>query len=154
MNILVSGCLLGLSCRYDGKEMSYPQVVKLLKQKNCHLIPVCPEQLGGLKTPRDPAELVEDRVLTCRGEDVTAAYEAGAREALKLAGLYHCRYAILKEKSPSCGCGSVYDGTFSRTLVSGNGKTAQLLLENGIEVVGEHQLDKLLERLLAEPQKT
>lgn len=141
MNILISGCLLGLKCRYDGKEKKLPEIEKLIGLYN--LIPVCPEQLGGLPTPRIPAERVKDRVITQVGVDVTKEYQIGAEEALKIAKLYNCKKAILKEKSPSCGCGKIYDGTFSRNLIVGNGVTAELLLKNGIEVFGESEIDKL-----------
>lgn len=141
MNILISGCLLGLKCRYDGKEKKLPEIEKLIESYN--LIPVCPEQLGGLPTPRIPAERVKDRVITQVGVDVTKEYQIGAEEALKIAKLYNCKKAILKEKSPSCGCGKIYDGTFSRNLIVGNGVTADLLLKNEIEVFGESEIDKL-----------
>lgn len=141
MNILISGCLLGLKCRYDAKEKKLPEIEKLIESYN--LIPICPEQLGGLPTPRIPAERVKDRVITQVGVDVTKEYRLGAEEALKIAKLYNCKKAILKEKSPSCGCGKIYDGTFSRNLIVGNGVTADLLLKNGIEVFGESEIDKL-----------
>ncbi|WP_294707977.1 DUF523 domain-containing protein [uncultured Fusobacterium sp.] len=142
MNILISGCLLGLKCRYDGKEKKLPEIEKLIKLYN--LIPVCPEQLGGLPTPRIPAERVKDRVITQVGADVTEEYQLGAKEALKIAKLYNCKKAILKEKSPSCGCGKIYDGTFSRNLTDGNGVTANLLIDNGIEIFGESEIEKFL----------
>ena len=141
MNILISGCLLGLKCRYDAKEKKLPEIEKLIELYN--LIPICPEQLGGLPTPRIPAERVKDRIITQVGVDVTKEYQIGAEEALKIAKLYNCKKAILKEKSPSCGCGKIYDGTFSRNLIVGNGVTADLLLKNGIEVFGESEIDKL-----------
>ena len=141
MNILISGCLLGLKCRYDGKEKKLPEIEELIELYN--LIPVCPEQLGGLPTPRIPAERVKDRVITQAGADVTKEYQLGAKEALKIAKLYNCKKAILKEKSPSCGCGKIYDGTFSKNLIVGNGITADLLLKNGIEIFGESKIDKL-----------
>ena len=141
MNILISGCLLGLKCRYDAKEKKLPEIEKLIESYN--LIPVCPEQLGGLPTPRIPAERVKDRIITQVGVDVTKEYQIGAEEALKIAKLYNCKKAILKEKSPSCGCRKIYDGTFSRNLIVGNGVTADLLLKNGIEIFGESKIDKL-----------
>lgn len=141
MNILISGCLLGLKCRYDAKEKKLPEIEKFIESYN--LIPVCPEQLGGLPTPRIPAERVKDRVINQGGIDVTKEYQLGADETLKIAKLYNCKKAILKEKSPSCGCGKIYDGTFSRNLIDGNGVTADLLLKNGIEVFGESEIDKL-----------
>jgi len=141
MNILISGCLLGLKCRYDGKEKKLPEIEKLIEVYN--LIPVCPEQLGGLPTPRIPAERVINKVVNQAGVDVTKEYQLGAEEALKIAKLYNCKKAILKEKSPSCGCGKIYDGTFSKNLIVGNGVTADLLLKNGIEIFGESKIDKL-----------
>ncbi len=143
--ILISACLLGLSCRYDGCGKDYAGIGSL--HGLCAMIPVCPEQLGGLATPRIPAERRGDRVVTAAGTDVTEQYERGAEQALRLAGQFGCRMALLKEKSPSCGCGRIYDGTFSRTLTEGNGVTAQLLLEHGIQVFGENQLDRLKESL-------
>ena len=139
MNILISGCLLGINCRYDGGSTEHKEVLELSKKHN--LIPVCPEQLGGLPTPRVPAEIVGDKVLNKNGEDVTAHFQKGAIETLKLAKLMNCNYAILKERSPSCGCGQIYDGTFTGNLVEGNGITANLLVENGVKVIGEFDLD-------------
>lgn len=142
MNILISGCLLGLKCRYDGKEKKLPEIEKLIKEYN--LIPICPEQLGGLVTPRTPAEIINAKVITQDNKDVTDKYKLGAEEALKLAKLFDCKKAILKENSPSCGCGKIYDGTFSHKLIDGNGITADLFLKNNIEVIGESQIEKLL----------
>ena len=138
MNILVSACLLGAACRYAGEAKENEKAVKLLETER--LIPVCPEQLGGMATPRLPAERQGDRVINKAGEDVTEHYQKGAEETLKLAKLYQCSCAILKERSPSCGCGQIYDGTFSRTLTDGDGVTARLLKEHGIVVMGESEL--------------
>ena len=142
MNILVSACLLGVRCRYDGASKPNEAVLRLMEQHT--LIPVCPEQLGGLATPRPPAERQGDAVRTRSGTDVTEQYRRGAEEALRLCRLYGCEAAVLKEKSPSCGAGAVYDGTFSGVLTTGNGVTAELLTANGIPVYGESQLEKLL----------
>ncbi len=142
MNILVSACLLGVNCRYDGKGKFIEQL-DALKEKH-HLIPICPEIFGGLETPRQPAEKIKDKIITKTGKDVTNNYKKGANEVLKLAKFYDCQLAILKERSPSCGCGKIYDGTFSGTLTDGNGITAQLLIENGIAVIGESQIEALL----------
>lgn len=148
MNILVSACLLGMYCRYDGKEQENSQVIKLIKTAERHmLIPVCPEQAGGMMTPRLPSECRDGRVVNREGEDVTSFYEKGAEQALKLARLYHCDYAVLKERSPSCGKGTIYDGTFSGVLTGGDGVTAALLEKNGIRVFGESQIEELLENL-------
>ena len=146
MNILVSACLLGTPCRYNGKGVLDPQVEALMREH--HLVPVCPEILGGLATPRTPAERVGDRVRTEDGTDVTAAYERGAREALRLARLFGCQAAVLKEKSPSCGAGQIYDGTFTRTLTHEDGVTAKFLKEHGICVLGDKDpsLESLLEK--------
>lgn len=135
MTLLVSACLLGLPCRYDGAAKPAPQVLELMAEHR--LIPVCPEQLGGLPTPRPPAECRDGRVINRAGWDVTAEYVRGAESALKLARLYGCRGAILKERSPSCGCGYIYDGSFSGTLIPGDGVTARLLKAHGIPVTGE-----------------
>ena len=142
-NILVSACLLGICCRYDGKGNPNESILALLDRDDVTLIPVCPEQLGGMSTPRIPSERRGDSVVNRAGDDVTACFTKGAEAALRLAELSHCRYAILKERSPSCGCGKVYDGTFTGTLTDGNGVTAELLLQAGIQVFGESQIDQL-----------
>ena len=108
------------------------------------LVPACPEQLGGLATPRPPAERRGDRVVTKTGADVTEAYRRGAEETLRLCRLLGCEAAVLKERSPSCGCGAIYDGTFTGTVVPGDGLTAELLLAAGIEVLGETRIAELL----------
>lgn len=141
MTLLVSACLLGCPCRYDGKSKPNDAVLALMSQYT--LIPICPEQMGGLATPRIPAERKDGGVFTENGGDVTGQYRRGAEEALRLARLYGCKYAILKERSPSCGSGQIYDGSFSRTLISGDGVTAQLLKESGITVLGESEVDRL-----------
>ena len=140
MKILVSHCLLGEPCRYDGASRLDRQVLELHRAGH-NLIPVCPEVLGGLDTPRAPAELQPDgRVVNEDGEDVTAAYRAGAEAALKIARETGCTLAVLKARSPSCGCGEVYDGTFTHTLKGGWGVAARLLMEAGITVMDEEDL--------------
>ena len=141
MTILVSAGLLGGPCRYDGKSKPNDAVLALMEHHT--LIPICPEQMGGLATPRVPAERKDGGVFTERGGDVTEQYRRGAEEALRLAQLYGCKYAILKERSPSCGSGQIYDGSFSRRLIEGDGVTAQLLKAHGITVLGESEVDKL-----------
>ncbi len=138
MKILVSGCLLGLACRFDGKSKPNPNVLELAKTET--LIPFCPECLGGLATPRPPSEIQGERVVSAEGNDVTAQYRKGAEEALRLCQMLGIRKAILKARSPSCGSGAVYDGTFTKTLRSGDGVTAALLKANGIEVLTEEDL--------------
>ena len=140
MNILVSSCLLGEPCRYDGQSRPV-QILRELQALGHVLVPVCPEVLGGLDVPRSPAELQPDgRVLTQDGQDVTAAYRAGAERALEIAKEHGCTVAVLKARSPSCGCGEVYDGTFTHTLTPGWGIAARLLDEAGIEGMGEGHL--------------
>lgn len=145
MRILVSACLLGVSCRYDGKSKPHPAVLALQGQHQ--LIPVCGEIFGGLPTPRTPAERVGGRVLTEDGRDVTQEYHRGAEEVLALARRLDCKAALLKERSPSCGTGEIYDGSFTRTLTAGDGVTAELLRASGIAVFGESRLADLAEYL-------
>lgn len=135
MKFLVSACLLGEACRYDGTAKPCAAVQALAER--AELIPVCPEVLGGLPTPRVPCEIVAGRVIDANGADKTEAYQRGAEKALQIAREHGCTKAILKEKSPSCGCGKVHNGKFNGGLVSGNGITAQLLMDNGIAVCGE-----------------
>ena len=141
MKILISACLLGVCCRYDGASKAHPLAASLAERHT--LVPVCPEQLGGLPTPRPPAERRGDRVVTQSG-DVTEQYRRGAEETLKLCKLFGCEAAVLKERSPSCGHGQIYDGTFSGTLTAGDGVTAELLAAHGIPVYGESQIEELL----------
>ena len=141
--VLVSFCLLGAQCRYDGQ--CKPPLAELARlQARFDLIPICPEQLGGLATPRPPAERRGSRVVTASGLDVTEAYARGAQQVLQLARQFSCRAAILKAKSPACGSGLIYDGSFPRRLVPGWGVAAQLLRENGLLVCDETQIGWLL----------
>lgn len=142
-NIVISACLLGLHCRYNQTGAYLRNLNELMERY--HLIPVCPEIMGGMGIPRRPAERKGDKIIDNSGQDVTRYYELGALETRKLARLYNCRYAILKENSPSCGYGRIYDGTFSGTLIDGNGVTADLLSENGLTVLGESQVFNLLD---------
>lgn len=147
MNVAVSACLLGEKCRYDGASMPDDAVIAFCERTDVDAVPICPEVLGGLPTPRIPSEIVRVveekrgrvtismKVLAKDGQDNTVAFAAGACQALEIAQEADCRYAILKQKSPSCGCGTVYDGTFSGTLASGNGVAAAMFLANGITVV-------------------
>lgn len=139
MNILVSACLLGVKCRYDGKDNEDCYLHKLIS-KGYNIIPICPEQLGGLTTPREPSEIIDGKVINKCGEDVTNEFIKGSEEALKLAKIYNAEYAILKERSPSCGFGEIYDGTFSKRLINGNGICADLLFNNKIKIIGESKI--------------
>ena len=143
MKILISACLLGVNCRYDGGNSRDKDAMK--RHQHDELIPVCPEEAGGLPTPRPAVEIVggdgndvldgNARVLTAEGVDKTEEFLKGAKYALKLAQSKGATSVILKSRSPSCGCGEIYDGSFSRTLVSGDGVTTALLKRHGIEVI-------------------
>ena len=142
--LLISACLLGVACRYDGR--SVPQAEPVLEALTARytLVPVCPEQLGGLPTPRDASERRGGAVVQRSGCDVTENYARGAAETLRLAARFGCRRALMKERSPSCGAGAVYDGSFSGTLTAGDGVTAEALRAQGIAVYGESRLQELL----------
>lgn len=135
--ILVSACLLGVPCRYDGTGKADERLLALARTHT--LIPVCPEQLGGLSTPRPPAERNGECVTTKTGEDVTAAFRRGAEQTLYLARLLGCKTAILKANSPSCGSGSIYDGSFQKRLIPGDGMTAALLKEHSLTILSEQE---------------
>ena len=136
--ILISACLLGIDCKYSGSNNLNEKVLEYIK--DYEVIPVCPEIMGGLSTPRPPSERIGNKVLNNQGTDVTNEYTKGALETLKLAKLFNVKKALLKAKSPSCGKGKVYDGTFTSTLIEGNGVTVDLLESNGIEVISEQDL--------------
>lgn len=138
MNILISACLLGLPCRYDGTGKQW-EGAAALKADGHHLVPVCPEQLGGLPTPRPPAERVEEKVRTKNGADVTEPYRLGAEGAVALARLLDCSCAVLKARSPSCGSGTIYDGTFTGNRVPGDGVAAAALKASGVAVFTEEE---------------
>jgi uncharacterized protein YbbK (DUF523 family) len=136
--ILVSACLLGINCKYDGTSNKNEKILKLAR--DFILIPVCPEILGGLPTPREPAERKGKKVITNSGKDVTKYFEKGAKEVLKIAKILKIKKAILKQKSPSCGCGKIYDGTFSGKLIKGDGITTKVLKKSGIKVFSEEDI--------------
>jgi uncharacterized protein YbbK (DUF523 family) len=141
--LLVSACLLGCRCRYDGKSCGNKDVIAL--KDKYEIIPVCPEQLGGLCTPRNPSERNNGGVFMNDGTDVTDAYRKGAKEALYLARTLGADAAVLKAKSPSCGKGLIYDGSFTGRKIKGNGVTAELLIENGIQVFTEDEITLISE---------
>ncbi len=142
MKVVISACLLGIRCRYDGGDSRNETAIQ--QSETDELIPVCPEEAGGLPTPRPAAEIVggdgddvlngKAKVMTVDGTDVTAAYLKGAHHALQVAQSHAATQVILKARSPSCGCGDIYDGTFSGTLTSGDGVTTALLKRHGITV--------------------
>lgn len=143
MKILVSACLLGENCKYSGSNNKNDSVIALGDKHT--LIPICPECFGGLAIPRPPAEIRNGKVYNKLGDDVTEHFEDGAEKALYVAEEKGCRLAVLKERSPSCGFGEIYDGTFTGNTVRGNGITAQLLYDNGIKIFGESKLKQLEE---------
>ena len=141
--LLISACLLGVRCRFDGKEKPLPEETLTQLAERFSLIPVCPEQLGGLCTPRTPTEFDGSRFYMQSGEDVTEQFLRGAAETCRLARMFGIKRALLKEKSPSCGFGAIYDGSFQKRLTQGNGATANALSAMGIEIFGESRIEEL-----------
>lgn len=149
--IIISACLCGINTRYDGKNNLDEKIVKLLKEGKALL--VCPEQLGGLPTPRPPYEIFggsgacvldgKCKVISVNGDDGTDKFIKGAKETLKIAKELNSKIAILKSKSPSCGKGEIYDGSFSGKKIKGNGVTAELLIRNGINVYTEDEYKEM-----------
>ena len=133
MKYLISACLIGDNCKYDGGNNLNEVAKKLFDVKLA--LPVCPEELGGLSTPRVPAEIVDGKVVNKEGNDVTLEYNLGARSALKTALDNEIGIAILQSRSPSCGSKYIYDGAFNGNLISGEGVTTKLLRNNGIKVI-------------------
>lgn len=141
MNILVSACLLGLDCRYCGTGKYISELEDL--KRDFQFIPICPEQLGGLPTPRSPVELKEGRAVNQEGGDCTEQFIKGGEEACKLADYFDCRAAVLKANSPSCGYGQIYDGNFQGKLTTGHGITAEMLAKKGLRIYSENNLAEL-----------
>ena len=142
--VLISACLLGFECKYCGGSNKLPEQQLAALGERFRLIPVCPETAGGLPTPRDPSERLGDRVVSNQGRDVTAQYQKGAETALWLARRYDCKAALLKEKSPSCGSGQIYDGSFTGKLIPGDGVAAEELKKEGLIVFGESDTELLI----------
>ena len=142
--LLISACLLGENCKYNGGNNALPREILDELRQRYRLVPVCPEVLGGLPIPRSPSERRGASVFSCDGRDVTEAYRRGADISLRLARQEGCRLALLKERSPSCGPDGIYDGTFSHRVIPGPGVTAELLTARGISVFGESQILVLL----------
>lgn len=140
--ILVSACLLGYDVRYDRGDNTCRDPRFQRWEREGRFVVVCPEVAGGLPTPRPPAEIRGDRVVNVRGVDVTEPFRRGAEMALALAKQHGVAFALLKERSPSCGSSWIYDGTFTGTKIPGEGVTAALLRQNGIPVFSEEQLDE------------
>lgn len=143
---LVSACLAGVNCRYDGKNSENKVICELVKVGKA--IAICPEQLAGLSTPRISCEIVIDKsgnkqVISKDGQNLTERFANGAEKTLDIAKIIGIKKAILKSKSPSCGNEFIYDGTFSGKLIKGTGLTAEILMKNGIKVYSENDLDKI-----------
>ncbi len=144
---LISACLLGVACRYDGVSKPCEKALKIFNQNKKEFVLACPEQLGGLLTPRVPSEIQNStgeevlagkaKILSKQGQDVSENFIRGAQETLKIAKFYRIKEFIGKSKSPSCGAGTIHDGSFSSTFKKGNGITAALLKQNGIKVTTE-----------------
>ena len=143
-SLLISACLMGFNCKYSGGSNALSSESLAALRARYRLIPVCPEAAGGLPTPRTPSERQGDRVVNKLGHDVTEEYRKGAETALYLARRYGCTCALLKERSPSCGSGAIYDGSFTGTLVPGDGVAAESLKAAGIGVYGESRIKELL----------
>ena len=143
-NVLISACLLGFACKYCGGSNKLTEQQLAALGECFRLIPVCPETAGGLPTPRDPSERLGDKVVSNQGRDVTAQYQKGAETALWLARRYDCKAALLKENSPSCGSGQIYDGSFTGKLIPGDGVAAEELKKEGLIVFGESDTDLLI----------
>ena len=142
--LLISACFLGKDCKYSGGNNALPaETLKALRERY-RLVPVCPETAGGLPIPREPSERVPGGVIGRSGADVTAEFEKGGDTALRLAELFGCKKALLKEHSPSCGSGIIYDGSFSNVLIPGDGVAAEKLKAAGVAVYGESEIRKLL----------
>lgn len=145
-HLLISACLMGANCKYSGGNNALPAETLCKLKEKYSLVPVCPETAGGLSVPRDPSERLGNRVVSIRGRDVTAEYRRGGEIAVCLARRFACRKALLKERSPSCGSGEIYDGSFTGTVTQGYGVAAEMLSEAGVSVYGESETIKLTGR--------
>ncbi|WP_378953291.1 DUF523 domain-containing protein [Pelosinus sp. sgz500959] len=140
--IIVSACLAGVECRYNGQAFPISTVIEMVKKGQA--IPLCPEILGNLSIPRPSAEQCDGKILSNDGHDVTSEYVTGAKIALGIAQLVGCKKAILKSKSPTCGCGMIYDGTFSGKMIAGEGIFSKMLKEENIKVYTENEIQQCI----------
>lgn len=140
--LAVSACLMGCNCKYNGGNNLIPCKKEL--EEKYHIIYICPESASGLKSPRDPSEIVGDLVLSKSGEDVTSYFKLGAKKTLNKCIRYNVKKALLKESSPSCGVNKIYDGTFSKSKIKGMGIATRLLFDNNIELYTEDTVELLL----------
>ena len=141
--VLISACLAGINCKFNGENNLLDSGILDEISKKYHLLFVCPEVFGGLSTPREPAEMKGGLVVTKTAKDVSENFKFGAEICLKIAKLNGCKKAILKARSPSCGSGQIYDGSFTKKLIFGDGVAAKLLKENGILVFSEDEIGRL-----------
>ena len=141
--VLISACLAGINCKFNGENNLLDSGILDEISKKYHLLFVCPEVFGGLGTPREPAEMKDGLVVTKTAKDVSENFKFGAEICLKIAKLNGCKKAILKARSPSCGSGQIYDGSFTKKLILGDGVAAKLLKENGILVFSEDEIGRL-----------
>ena len=141
--VLISACLAGINCKFNGENNLLDSGILDKISKKYHLLFVCPEVFGGLSTPREPAEMKGGLVVTKTAKDVSENFKFGAEICLKIAKLNGCKKAILKARSPSCGSGQIYDGSFSKKLIFGDGVAAKMLKENGILVFSEDEIGRL-----------
>ena len=141
--VLISACLAGINCKFNGENNLLDSGILDEISKKYHLLFVCPEVFGGLGTPREPAEMKNGLVVTKTAKDVSENFKFGAEICLKIAKLNGCKKAILKARSPSCGSGQIYDGSFSKKLIFGDGVAAKLLKENEILVFSEDEIGRL-----------
>ena len=141
--VLISACLAGINCKFNGENNLLDSGILDEISKKYHLLFVCPEVFGGLSTPREPAEMKGGLVVTKTAKDVSENFKFGAEICLKIAKLNGCKKAILKARSPSCGSGQIYDGSFTKKLIFGDGVAAKLLKENDILVFSEDEIGRL-----------
>ena len=133
--LAVSACLAGVACRYNGEPYPVETLVKLVEAGDA--LPICPERLGGLASPRNPVEWLNSRAVDEDGTDWTGPFQQGAAIGAQIVAVAGCSGAVLKARSPSCGCGCIYDGSFSHRRIEGDGAFCRLLKEAGVEVITE-----------------
>ena len=142
--LLISACFLGKNCKYSGGNNALPEETIEKLRTRYRLIPVCPETAGGLPIPREPSERLHGIVIGKSGRDVTAEFDKGAETALALARRFGCKTALMKERSPSCGSGAIYDGTFTGKVIPGDGVASEKLRAAGLSLYGESEIEKLI----------
>jgi uncharacterized protein YbbK (DUF523 family) len=143
--LLVSACLCGVPCKYNGGTNTQEQLTETLNRFNIPYLTVCPEQLGGLSTPRVPAERKGNRVITATHQDITSAFELGANRVVSFAKQHHVQWALLKEGSPSCGVNCIYNGEHNKTKIAGKGMTTEQLIAIGVDCYSENAFPMLLQ---------